>query len=70
MEKKLLRFHVTLHRVSESYVARIVEFPGCIARGTSEVEAIENARLALREFLSVSLLLGAEPALVQVEISA
>ena len=70
MEKKLLRFHVTLHRVPEGYVARIVEFPGCIARATSEVEAIENARAALREFLSVSLLLGAEPALVQVEISA
>ena len=70
MDKKLLRFHVTLHRTQEDYVARIVEFPGCIARGASEVEAIENARCALREFLSISLLLGAEPALVQVEISA
>ena len=70
MEKKLLRFHVSLHRASDGYVARIIEFPGCMARGASEVEAIENARLALREFLSVSLLLGAEPALVQVEISA
>jgi len=70
MEKKLLRFHVTVHRAHEDYVARVVEFPGCVARGASEVEAIENARAALREFLSVSLLLGAEPALVCVEISA
>lgn len=70
MEKKLLRFHVTLHRSPEGYIARVVEFPGCMARGASEVDAIENARLALREFLSLSLLLGAEPALVQVEISA
>lgn len=70
MERKLLRFHVTVHRASEGFIARVVEFPGCIARGGSEVEAIENARAALRDFLSVSLLLGAEPALVQVEISA
>ena len=70
MERKLLRFHVTVHRAPQGYVARIVEFPGCIARGASEVEAIEKARAALSEFLSVSLLLVAEPALVQVEISA
>ena len=70
MERKLLRFHVTVHRAADAYVARVVEFPGCMARGESEVDAIENARIALRDFLSVSLLLGAEPALVQVEISA
>ena len=70
MSSKPLRFQVRVHRVEETYVARVVEFPGCVARGATAVEAIENARGALRSFLSVAHLLRSEPVIVQVEITA
>ena len=70
MKGKPLRFQVRVHRVHDGYVARVVEFPGCVARGSTAVESIENARSALRAFLSVAHLLGSEPLVVQVEITA
>jgi predicted RNase H-like HicB family nuclease len=70
MKGKPLRFQVRVHRVHDGYVARVVEFPGCVARGATAVEAIENARSAVRNFLSVTHLLGSEPVVVQVEITA
>ena len=70
MNAKPLRFQVRVHRVHDAYVARVVEFPGCVAQGSTAVEAIENARAALRSFLSVTHLLRSEPVIVSVEITA
>jgi predicted RNase H-like HicB family nuclease len=52
------------------YFARVIDLPGCIARGDSEVEAVENARTAIRAFLCVAQVLSTERPTVELEISA
>ena len=64
------RYRVCVHRARGGYFARVVEIPGCVARGASEIEAIENARVAIRCFVLVGQLLASDRATVQVEISA
>jgi predicted RNase H-like HicB family nuclease len=64
------RFHVNVHRARGGYFARVIEIPGCVARGATEIEAIENARSAIRAFLLVGQLLAADRPTVRVEISA
>lgn len=65
----LARYRVTLHRAKGCYFAHVVEVPGCVCRGASEVEAVENARLALRAYLWIERLLAEEGTLVELEIS-
>ena len=63
------RYHLALHRVKGCYVAEVTDLPGCVARGASEVEAVENARLALRCWLGISRALGRETVLADLEIA-
>ena len=63
------RYHLALHRVKGCYVAAVTDLPGCIARGESEVEAVENARIALRCWLGIARILGRETVLVDLEIA-
>jgi len=44
--------------------------PGCIARGATEVEALENVRQAIRVHAAIARLASREPPKVSVEISA
>ena len=62
------RYRVQLHRAVGCYFARVLEIPGCVARGDTEVEAIENARGAIRFHLWVAQVLAEARATVQVEI--
>lgn len=64
------RYRVALHRARGCYFAHVVDIPGCVSRGASEVEAVENARHALRAYLWITQVLAAEAALVEVEITA
>ena len=64
------RYRVALHRAKGCYFARVLELPGCIARGDSEVEAVENARHAIRFHLWMAHVLAGERASVEVEIRA
>jgi predicted RNase H-like HicB family nuclease len=64
------RYRVALHRAKGCYFARVLELPGCIARGDTEVEAVENARHAIRFHLAMAHILAAERASVEVEIRA
>ena len=64
------RFRVALHRCRGGYFARVVDIPGCVSRGASEVEAVENARAAIRAYMRIAELLAGERATVEVEISA
>jgi predicted RNase H-like HicB family nuclease len=63
------RYHLALHRVKGCYVAALTELPGCVARGESEVEAVENARIALRSWLGITRALGRETVLADLEIA-
>jgi hypothetical protein len=41
-----------------------------VSCGDSEVEAVENARVAIRAYVRIARMLAAERAMVEVEISA
>jgi predicted RNase H-like HicB family nuclease len=69
-ESPTARYRVTLHRVSGCYFARVIDLPGCFSRGASEVEAVENARSAIRAYLWLAHALAEASATVQLEISA
>jgi predicted RNase H-like HicB family nuclease len=64
------RFRVAVHRAKGCYFARVVELPGCVARGATEVEAVENARAAIRSYLWISEALAGDRAIVELEIRA
>ena len=64
------RYKVCVHRARECYYARVLELPGCVARGSTEVEAVENLRAAIRTVLWVAQLLSRDPAVLQLEITA
>ena len=65
-----MRYRIAIHRAKGCYFAHVVDLPGCFSRGASEVEAVENARSAIRAYLWVAQVLAAERATVQLEISA
>ena len=64
------RFVVAIHKTPAGYYARVVNMPGCIAKGESEVEAIENVRQAIRAFIAVARLVDQGKPRVSLEISA
>lgn len=64
------RYRIAIHRAKGCYFARVVDLPGCISRGESEVEAVENARVAIRAFVRIAQLLSHDQATVELEISA
>ncbi len=64
------RYRIAIHRAKGCYFAHVIDLPGCFSRGASEVEAVENARSAIRAYLWVAQVLAADPATVQLEISA
>jgi predicted RNase H-like HicB family nuclease len=66
----LPRYRVALYRAQGCYFARVLELPGCIARGATEVEAVENARGAIRFHLWIAQVLAEDRATVEVEIRA
>ena len=62
------RFTVAVHRASGCYFARVLQLPGCVTRGETEVEAVENARGAIRAWLWMAQLVASDRATVEVEI--
>ena len=52
------------------YFACVVDLPGCVCRGATEVEAVENARAAIRAHLWIAQALAGDHATVELEISA
>lgn len=63
------RYRIAVHRAKGCYFARVIDIPGCVCRGASEVEAVENARTAIRAYLWVVQALAGDPAMVELEIS-
>jgi predicted RNase H-like HicB family nuclease len=64
------RYCVAVHRAMGGYVATVADLPGCHARGASEVEAVENARAAIRAWREMSSALAECAATVRLEIVA
>jgi predicted RNase H-like HicB family nuclease len=63
------RYRIALHRAAGGYVGVVVDLPGCLARGASEVEAVERARAAIRAYLDTLDSLASGAALVELEIA-
>ena len=64
------RYRIALHRAKGCYFACVIDLPGCFSRGATEVEAVENARSAIRSYLWLVQALAGDSATVQLEISA
>lgn len=64
------RFRIALHRVKGGYFARSLDFPGCVCRGETEVEAVENARATIRSYIRIARLFATQRPTVELEISA
>ena len=64
------RYRIAVHRAMGCYVAAVLDLPGCLARGASEVEAVENARAAIRAYLVAAQALAENAATVRLEITA
>lgn len=69
-ERLPARYHIAIHRAKGCYFARVIDLPGCFSRGDTEVEALENARSAIRAYLWLVQALAGDAATVQLEISA
>ncbi len=48
-----MKYRIALHRSEEGYSVSVPGLPGCWSQGTTEQEAVENIREAIREYLSV-----------------
>ena len=48
-----MRYKVVLRKSEEGYSVSCPGLPGCWSQGASEVEALENIRSAIQEYLGV-----------------
>jgi predicted RNase H-like HicB family nuclease len=64
------RFRLALHRAKGCYFAFVMDLPGCYSRGATEVEAVENARAAIRSWLWVRQAIADDRASLVFEIGA
>ena len=48
-----MKYRIALHKSEEGYSVSVPGLPGCWSQGTTEQEAVENIRDAIREYLSV-----------------
>jgi predicted RNase H-like HicB family nuclease len=48
-----MRYRIAIHQSEEGYSVSVPGLPGCWSQGTTEDEAIENIKDAIREYLSV-----------------
>jgi predicted RNase H-like HicB family nuclease len=64
------RYRVSLHRAKGTWFAHVLDLPGCIGRGSTEVEAVESARAVIRGYRQVARLLELDPARIILEINA
>ena len=47
-----MKYRIALHKSEEGYSVSVPGLPGCWSQGTTEQEAVENIRDAIREYLS------------------
>ena len=48
-----MRYRIAIHQSDEGYSVSVPGLPGCWSQGSSEREAVENIKDAIREYLSV-----------------
>lgn len=48
-----MKYRIALHHSEEGFSASVPGLPGCWSQGSTESEAIDNIRDAIREYLAV-----------------
>ena len=48
-----MKYRIALHRSEEGFSVSVPGLPGCWSQGSTEQEALENIKDAIREYLSV-----------------
>lgn len=48
-----MKYRIALHKSEEGYSVSVPGLPGCWSQGGTEMEALENIKDAIREYLSV-----------------
>jgi predicted RNase H-like HicB family nuclease len=48
-----MKYRIALHKSDEGFSVSVPGLPGCWSQGSTEQEALENIRDAIREYLSV-----------------
>ena len=61
-------YRIAVYRAPGGYFAVAVGLPGCVARGASEVEAVENARASIRGYVAIARILSERRAATEVEV--
>jgi predicted RNase H-like HicB family nuclease len=48
-----MKYRIALHKSEDGYSVSVPGLPGCWSQGTTEQEALENIKDAIREYLAV-----------------
>ncbi len=64
-----MTYKVALRKTEEGYSVSCPGLPGCWSQGASESEAIENIRIAIKEYLEVVAERMADPDIREVEVA-
>jgi predicted RNase H-like HicB family nuclease len=48
-----MKYRIALHKSEEGYSVSVPGLPGCWSQGSTEQEALENIRDAIRDYLAV-----------------
>ena len=48
-----MRYRIAVHQSEEGFSVSVPGLPGCWSQGTTDVEAVENIKGAIREYLAV-----------------
>lgn len=48
-----MRYRIALHQSQEGFAVSVPGLPGCWSQGSTEAEALENIKEAIRDYLSV-----------------
>ena len=48
-----MRYRIAVHQSEEGFSVSVPGLPGCWSQGDTDVEAVENIKVAIREYLAV-----------------
>ncbi len=48
-----MRYRIAIHKSEEGFSVSVPGLPGCWSQGATDVEAVENIKDAIREYLTV-----------------
>lgn len=64
-----MRYPVVLHKTEEGVAVGCPGLPGCWSQGATEQEALENIKIAIKEYLEVAKEIALEGEMREVEVA-